>query len=567
MSSTSRSTPSASSPYTNSLLELLQTLVGLFPNVGHDCSEDDATFSYEATPSSAAQARAWLGTLAPHAALCDVGLACTVGDGFRGELGLRQDGMVEAVRPFTLNEDLYSAPDDPAALGAVDELARGLGRDGDTLALDDLARILDRFGKEDLVLALTVLVNKAPFGGSEDASPNGMVYVFPSKFLEQLKARSLRDLERDWCRAVDHPARIVLLRARGGLLGTYLSCTGPDALDQAGAPIAQRRDWDRLDKIRQLCDDQCRWEQRPRLLTPDHFFLENRGFGADCVSETAAEIEAEFHVIAAQLAVGYLADRTDQKPVPPTSRFTGARTCRVAAGRAAWRALIREQAQDPGPLLDLYRWAYENYSVDQLSIVRHLVAQELDPGPEGNEQRLVDAAGDILETARANLQQLVRRNIAEYFVARNQVCEFLRKYTDEIGTTISDLTGEMVSNLYKTLAAIIGAIVAAAITGRPDEVVLVTSGVYCVYVLFIILYLLPSIWKRFRLKQQEYANSVGQFVRNDVLLKEEVEGFQGDVYARAEASFRRYFFTTLALYGLLAVGAFAVAIAFALRVF
>jgi hypothetical protein len=296
------------------------------------------------------------------------------------------------------------------------------------------------------------------------------------------------------------------------------------------------------------------------LLTPDHFALQDRGFGGDC----ANEIQAEFGALAAQLAVGYLADRTDSGTDPSQSRFEGYRTSRLPAGREAWQALIREQGHDPAPLLALYRWAYENYSGDQLGVLRQLISLELEDDPDGNARQLLSTAGALLGTARVNFQQLVRRNITEYFVARNQVVDFLREYTDEIGSSISDLTGELVGNLYKTLAAIIAAIVAAELTQEPAVVVLITAGLYAVYMIFIAAYLMPSVWQRFQLKQQEYRNNVQQFVRKDVLLKEEVERFQGQAYKASEQLFRGYFWITLAIYLGLAAIAIAVGVAYGL---
>jgi hypothetical protein len=283
--------------------------------------------------------------------------------------------------------------------------------------------------------------------------------------------------------------------------------------------------------------------------------------GGDC----AREIQAEFRAVAAQLAVGYLTNRTDSRAEPPTSRFDGYKTCRVLADRQTWRALLRDEGLNPGPLLALYRWAYENYSGDQLGVVRQLVSLELEEGPEGNAERLLEGAAKMLETARINLQQLMQRNISEYFVARNQVCEFLRKYTDEIASTLSDLTGELISNLYKTLAAIIGAIVAAELTQKPAAVVLTTAGLYFLYVTFIIIYFLPSVWNKFHLKQKEYRNNVKQFVRKDVLLKEEIERFQGQSYKDSEGQFYKYFAATLIIYALLAGLAFSVFVLYGLR--
>jgi hypothetical protein len=93
---------------------------------------------------------------------------------------------------------------------------------------------------------------------------------------------------------------------------------------------------------------------------------------------------------------------------------------------------------------------------------------------------------------------------------------------------------------------------------------LFTAGLYAVYMLFIAAYLMPSVWRRFHLKRQEYQNNVSQFVRKDVLLKEEIERFQGQAYQASEKLFYRYFWTTLAIYLVLAAIAVVVVVAYGL---
>jgi hypothetical protein len=96
-------------------------------------------------------------------------------------------------------------------------------------------------------------------------------------------------------------------------------------------------------------------------------------------------------------------------------------------------------------------------------------------------------------------------------------------------------------------------------------VVLVSAVLYAVYIILIVAYLMPSVWSRFHLKRQEYQNNVQQFVQKDVLLKEEIERFQGIAYRASEKLFYRYFWITLAIYAALAAAAVAVAIIYGLQ--
>jgi hypothetical protein len=556
---------------------LYQTLLTDLPEAVKEVTEDEERLSLQLVPASTTTAIDSLAALSPSADLAGIRLEYTLAEGLSGTLSLRTGGTMGVSEPCERDETRYQEPDNPDLWRILDALQQDLARRGAPISLERLGSELSMLesGGVRVDLALRLSVNKPALVaqlGWDGLAAKVLVFFFPCQFLARLSDKSVAAIEDDWFTdpagdrkdrrsgQLDRPVVILLLGSLGSLEGEVVGCFGFDAADRIEAFLAGPRDAERLREIRVLCNEQCNWEDRPDLLAPDHFSLEDRRFGGDC----ATEIRAEFGALAAQLAVGYLADRTDLGADPPQSRFDGYRTSRVPAGRETWQQLVRDEGRDPGSLLALYRWAYENYSGDQLGVLRQLVSLELEEGPAGNGRQLLSTAGKLLRTARVNFQQLVRRNITEYFVARNQVVEFLREYTDEIGSTLSDLTGELVGNLYKTLAAIIAAIVAAELTQEPAIVVVVTAVLYAVYMIFIAAYLMPSVWRRFHLKQQEYQNNVRQFVRKDVLLKDEIERFQGQAYQASERLFYRYFRITLAIYLALAVAAIVVAVVYGL---
>ena len=555
MSSQSKLPRRGSAWNTSDVRAFLGRLEEIFPEIARQCTEDEKSFSFVSTPPSLENAQDWLGSLSPYHDKGSIRLAYRIAGGLYGELLLRSGAVLQVAKPVERDENLYIRPEDASLAQAVDELEEALSQPRARISLEDLMQTLTRCVQGGVTVELEITVeinNKEDWQAKvlgQDLGAKVVLFFFPGRFIESLKRKSLDDLARDWFTTPEQPTLLVLLRSRGYLEGDYLACFGLDSLDRAYRWLARQRNYDRLDKIRRLRDQECYWNGKPDLLTPDHFSLQNRGFGG----EYAQEIEAELQVVAVRLAVGFLAGRTDTTVDPPLSRFDGYRTCQVPMDRQVWRNLIVGQDLDVTPLLDLYRWSYENYSGDQLGVVRQLVSLELEAGPDGNAHELLTGAAKMLETARVNLQELMRRNIAEYFAARNQVCEFLRKYTDEIAKTISELTGELIGNLYKTLAAIIGAIVAAEITEKPAVVVLIAAGLYFVYVVFVILYLLPSFRMKHRLKKQEYDNNIHQFVQKDVLLEEEIRRFQGQIYQDSDKQFRTYFRVTRGIYILLAV--------------
>ena len=566
MSSESKPQPPDSRWSTSEVQAFLDCLEEVLPEIATQAAEDERSFTFRVAPCPPDQAGDWLRALSPHADKGDVRLDLTLAEGLQGALSLQAEERLRVEPALERDEDLYVEPEDAALARTLDEWAGRLARRRATVAIDALEGLLDACeqGGVAVELALTLAVNKGAWQQKllgPAVAANVVLFLYPGPFLSRLERMSLVELGRDWFREAKQPAIWLVLGARGYLEGDYVACFGLDALPRVAGWLARPREADHLEKVHELRDKAGFWNGKPDVLTPDHFLLQSRGW----TGEGAAEIEAELQVMAVQLATGFLANRTDTRTEPPLGRFDGHKTCRVPMDRAAWRALIRGEGLAAGPLLALYRWTYENYSADQVGVVQRLAAAELDPGPEGNARALLTGAGKMLETARHNLQQLVRQNIGEVFAARNQVCEFLRAYTDEIGQALSDLTGELVGNLYKTLAAIIAAIIAAELTQKPAAVVLVTALLYFGYVAFIIVYVLPSIWLKYRLKKKEYETNVTQFVKKDVLLKEDIERFQGETYRDAERQFTGYFVATLGVYVLLAAVALGVAVVYGVR--
>ncbi|MGD2205235.1 MAG: hypothetical protein PVH17_00530, partial [Anaerolineae bacterium] len=339
---------------TSRVQAFIDQLIATFPDIVEQCTDGEKTFSYDTTTSVLEDATTWLKALSSHADRCDARLTCTIAEGLSGQLGLQTDNRLVVKAPFERDKDLFPELEDKALQQAVDELAETLSRPNASILLEDLEEALALLDTSGLTLSLelTVSVNKKVWqeellGPNREA--NVALFFFPCKFLEALERKSLSDIERNWFVLTEQPVVILLIQARGYLEGDYLACFGLDALDDLDSYLTRPRDFERLAKLRHLRDQQCNWNGKPAVLTPDHFVLQNRGLGGDC----AREIQAEFRAVAAQLAVGYLTNRTDSRAEPPTSRFDGYKTCRVLADRQTWRALLRDEGLNPGPLLAL----------------------------------------------------------------------------------------------------------------------------------------------------------------------------------------------------------------------
>ncbi len=515
-------------------------------------TEDENQLGYRASTTSSAEAEGWLRGLDSLAEHATVELIWTTADGSTGSFQLMPDGALS----------VESVEGDDASSKALRDLLDSLER-SDEIAVGNLTKTFAALDPNDLPVRFQLTLSIAKSAWVEDllggeADCNALLFIFSHNFLGALEGASFDHLESKWFATAGKTAVVLLPESGGSLEGDYLACFGGDALAEVDDFLGPRRarDFKRLDKVRALCDKQCRWKAAPKVLTPRHFVLRGRLSGA-----AAVEISTELTVVAAQLAVAYLADRTDDQATASQSLFYGYKTCRVDSGRSALRQWIRDTGLDPWPLLRLFESTYENQSADQLRITRWLVTDALEEESESNLETLLESAGAIHSSAGDQFEQLMRRNISEYFQARREVLEFLRRYTDEITRAVAELTGELTSNLYKTLGAIVGALVAAKLTEKEALVVLTTALLYLIYVGFILVYLLPAIRGRLDLKKNEYDNNVKQLVHNDLLMENDIERFQGQSFRAAEEMFADTDRRTESIYSVLAGIAATVAVA------
>jgi hypothetical protein len=172
--------------------------------------------------------------------------------------------------------------------------------------------------------------------------------------------------------------------------------------------------------------------------------------------------------------------------------------------------------------------------------------------PNFNYQKLIDKSDEILETVKSNYLYYLRRSVESYFDKRIKISEFLQKYSEEIGITISGLTTELISDLYKTIGIIIGAIIAAFVAKEQTyKVIHWTSFLYLIYIGFILIYLLPSILVRFCGKIRDYYDNTSQL--KSLMLSEEIDRFESSIIIRWKSRFWIFFIFTYLCYILLGV--------------
>jgi uncharacterized protein YacL len=145
-----------------------------------------------------------------------------------------------------------------------------------------------------------------------------------------------------------------------------------------------------------------------------------------------------------------------------------------------------------------------------------------------------------------------------YFDKRLKVSEFLHKFSGDISDSISEMANELVSNIYKTVGIILGVVIAFLVDPKTTPtIIFLASLLYLGYIVFILIYLLPSSYLAFRRKYLEYGRNKEQL--SDILLKEEIEKLQGNSLERARYEFLVFFALTNLGYALLGTIAYFLA--------
>lgn len=386
------------------------------------------------------------------------------------------------------------------------------------------------------------------------------VFYCARAFHRLIGMHALADWERLGLAREDGRAAVVLCDQPGYLAGVALEILGVriDAalrwLAVSRAGFRQFRQ--RAEQTRLLRDEEGSWATAPRVLTPAHLRVVSRAPGLEDTAARLAHLQSG-------LAAAYLADSVHASAQSDLIlRFAGPRpaTCRIpaktataltrlggkvdipaesatasrvsasslstSASSSAPSALELESqipantatpptspltsvsfvssVLDPRPLVRLCAWAYDNdnASPDKLAIARECLARELPHGEDVSLAGVESAAAGALEAAKANLTLYLRRNTEQYFSIRQKALDAVTTYTAAVRKSVSDLTGEVVDNVYRTAGLLVGVVIAGLI--QPSfslGVARLAALVYTAYIAFLVAFFMRARWRRFELER------------------------------------------------------------------
>lgn len=402
----------------------------------------------------------------------------------------------------------------------------------------DLA-VIDQAGG-DISLRLTVEINKntsvAMLG-----SPDGvrlLFYVLTSKFLSQFESKESTALQA-FLTPNEEIALILLLSDAVGIgTGPNLCISGRNYWHSTVKFVPDETDRKKVKSALKFRNDECNWEIATSTVTPHHLFLEQS-------SINRAEVVQSISRKRDQLAVMYMADHV--------KLVQGQIHCQLKGYKPSWIGLPTQNTHESSPaIFKLFAWAYENSSSDKLGIARQITTLYLNEDINGNYLTLAKKADDILRTAKGNFQIFLRGNAELYFDKRLKVSQFLQKFSEDISRSVSQMTSELISNLYKTVGVLVGVLIAGIVdSSMIPTVIYWTALFYLAYIVFIIVYLLPSVLFIFIEKASAYHKSVQELT--DVLTSEEITRLEGNTFVWAKRLFWVYFVITIIIYVVLGV--------------
>ena len=354
-----------------------------------------------------------------------------------------------------------------------------------------------------------------------------------------LSATNIAALEEVGLLSDDGRAFIVVCDAPGYLAGPALEVVGADGREPRWLPMTQaarRRFAARAAAQRQMLAEEVNWQAAPDILTPAHLRVEVRSAGLEEVARPLAWLRAE-------VAAAYLASAAHgewQSTV--TVRFAGPRPAFCTLGAANMET---DGPDAPSALARLAEWAYASAAPETLAIARECLAREL---PSGVSVSLADVerlASPALEAAKANFALYVRGKTQQYFALRQSAQEAVATYAESVRKAVSDLTGDVVENVYRTAGVIVGVVIAGLIQPSASPVVArLGAALLACYVAFILSFVLRARWDHFLLEADGLRMRLAGMPE---LTEAERERLRQPASA-ADTHFQRYFQQTRLIY-------------------
>ena len=442
---------------------------------------------------------------------------------------------------------------DPAGALAhfTTDAAAAAAAQGNELAVD----VRLSLAKSRAVATAAALLDGRPeyFGTSEmRARTTVVVFYSAAACARLLSVSAILDWERLGLARANGRAFVVVCDRAGYLAGLALEIVGARATQPPRWLEVSRAAWRQFqERAKDACAlraEESQWAEAPHVLTPAHLRAEPRAAGLEPLAAPLAATRAA-------LSAAYLASSVHPAENGDLSlRFAGARPATCHIPRHANESDDDSPAYTHHALARFAAWAYDNASADKLAIARECLARELPPGSSVSLAEIERAAAPALDAAKANFALYLRGNSDRYFAVRERALAAVSTYAAGVRKAVSDLTGDVVDNVYRTVGLLVGVVVAALLQpALALSVQRLAMFFYVAYLAFVMLFLLGAREQRFHLEAAEVRAHLDAMPE---LGAAERAGLRAQA-AGADAHFTRYLrlarliYTALALAGAL----------------
>lgn len=493
------------------LRNALNTLLDLEKSAGYNNEEDTERFFAYLYPAYIPAAARMISQLAAYLDVFSIIVMCDTANG-NATIVITEDQEATSGWSCTVQEN------------------EGLNfpESGEKLCVKDFKKVLldERKAKASVKIKIQVTLEKASFLRklAWPADVSVILFIASNKLMELIKGEDCSGLHELLTPNFQKTIVLLLADRTSFAKGPNLFIFGRDTWTsiQVGEISGSSVHRANIENAIQFRENECQWEVGAICLTPFHLHIETNQLDD-------AEIVRIFANQRDRLCVGYIANRLRIRDNMLVCDFFGHKHVQVHLNPA-------DDKPASTALFNLFQWAYDNASSDKIGVLRQIISLQLTEKPGKNYDLLLENANVILISAKSNFQFFLRRSVELYFDKRLKVSEFLHKFSNDIGKSISDMASELISNLYKTVGVVLGVMI-ATLVDPPKTPVIVhwTSLLYFIYIVFILLLLLPSYYLRFRGSVLEFDHNKSEL--KDVLLEEEIERIEGDTFSRTRLEF------------------------------
>ena len=204
----------------------------------------------------------------------------------------------------------------------------------------------------------------------------------------------------------------------------------------------------------------------------------------------------------------------------------------------------------------LVEWISTGKDTDRLTIFRNIVARVLDGDtPTENYSQFAGILLRIFGEAQWHYLVFTDGQIGKHFEEVKKLSDYIADVAKKISESIDSITKGVADTLLATVGVLVVTVLAALVKNEAtSSIFMISMSVYAIYLLFYAGYRMGSVGHSYFLLKQDASEQIEAY--NIMLRKEKVDELKKPL-TRRRSQFMRWFWGTVIIYVLLAVGVWA----------